>query len=369
MEVVVSTRDLKNAVTAAALAADISGKPQTPILSNLLLRTDENSLTITGTDDRNAIIVKIPAEVEKSGDSVVNAKILSQIVKVLTGGVSTLETNENITTVKSDATKYDLPIVAEADDFPDFYSGETEGTFEISSKDLKQLIKKSTFAASKDITRPIFKGVHWNLKSQIVFAVATNTHRLVKVQSELLEPVKQEADLIIPAELLNKIASILPEEEKLVKAEFNNRYILFKFENVQVSSRLIDGNFPPEEKVFPREERVKITMAVGALKAALERVNLIAREIQYNTVHLKFDEEGAEITANSYATGKASENLNAEVEGKIEIAFNINYLLDYLKNCDNDATLKIVCNEPLTPALFTTNLDSDVRYVITPVRV
>ena len=84
MEVVVSTRDLKNAVTAAALAADISGKPQTPILSNLLLRTDENSLTITGTDDRNAIIVKIPAEVEKSGDSVVNAKILSQIVLNLT---------------------------------------------------------------------------------------------------------------------------------------------------------------------------------------------------------------------------------------------------------------------------------------------
>ena len=364
MKIVVSTKELKVAVMKAIQAVP-TGKPQVPVLSGVLIKTSGDCVEITGTDFTTAIKARISAEIEEAGECVVAAKTLAAIATKLTGSVTTIEVDESLAVIKSDATRFEL-FTMKVEDFPAFAFADSECNFIISPAHLKAIINHTVFAASDDDSRPIFTGVNFLADSHFLTALATNTHRLAKYRLDLEDDLPY-FNFIVHSKTLEALKRLLVDND-LVRVSVNNKAVKFATGNAELFSRLIDGTFPSTEKIFNIDGHCSAFIKKTDFLEGLERVSLIARNSEYHTCVLKFDKEGLELCAEAYATGKAVEHLNAEVTGELEIAFNIDYLIDYLKTCDGDIVNFQGGADALTPAKFVGS-DSDVyQYVITPVR-
>ena len=139
--------------------------------------------------------------------------------------------------------------------------------------------------------------------------------------------------------------------------------------NIFVTCRLIDGQFPPHEKVIPASCETFATVDISEFRAAINRVEIISKQTEYNTVRLKFSNEGLELLSDSYETGKVTEHLSAAVEGpEIEIAFNLKYIQDLLKIFGSSDEVRIGMNDKLSPADFRLTDNEDFIYIVTPVR-
>ena len=370
MKVIVSTPDLNDAVSKIAPAT--ADKSPTPILSCIRFRAGGNALTLDGTDFSIAVTAKIPAEVNISGSCAANAKDLAAIVNNLPGDIATLELANDTLVIKSDATRFELFTAKDVDEFPEFAFDSPTNSFQLNTAAVKKLIDRTAWAcAPKDDGRPAFQGVCLNFNGDSLTALATNTHRIARAGFQLADSPIEKASVIIPQSALAVVQKALPQRIELVDIAFNERAVKFAFNNIVIFSRLIDSFFPDTEKLFENDFTTQISTNKAELLKAAMRVKLISKKTDYNTVILKFDNEGLELRAESYATGKAVEHLTAEVTGDdIEIAFNIDYILDFVKTADAEL-IQIKFNGPINPAYFyTENTVLDFfDYVATPIRI
>lgn len=365
MKFIVSTKDLRESL-AKVIQAVPSGKSNTPILSGVLIKTVGATVEIEGNNLNMAIKSRIAAEVEEDGVCVVNAKNLFAIAAKLSGSVTTIiYTGEGTAVIKSDATTFEL-YTMEADDFPEFNIGNIAGEFSIYPAPLKQIISRTTFAVSDDDSRPVFTGVNLMRSGNSIVALATNTHRLAKF-SLAYEDELPEFNFIVPVAAMNAIKNLL-NDRYIVKVFYNDRVIKVECGETSLATRLIDGTFPPTDKTCAVEEKCKAVVATKSLLESVGRVDLIAKQTEYHAVKVKIDDEGIELAADSYATGKVVEHLSADIEGEIEIAFNLSYLADFLKVTDAENII-ITANNSSVPAKFVGDNDEAFQYIVTPVRV
>lgn len=371
MNCICSQKEFKDALIAASKA--LPTKAQTPILSGIYISARNNEIEIQATDFSLGIIAKIPAEIETEGAIVVNGKNITEIISKLAGDIVTISTEEgeNLVTFKSEAATFSLYLM-DAEDFPKVSVQEFQHSFFIRNNVLKKLIARSTFASSTDDSRPIFQGCSVTIENNSISFVATNTHRLVVVKAEIEDNIPGENKFIVPAKTLNDLLWIINStaEDKGIKIDFSDKHIAFTVNNVFVTCRLIDGQFPPHEKVIPASCETFATLDVGEFRAAINRVEIISKQTEYNTVRLSFSNEGLELSSDSYETGKVTEHLNAAVEGSdVEIAFNLKYIQDFLKiSGSNSDEVRIGMNDKLSPADFRLTDDENFIYIVTPVR-
>lgn len=372
MKCICSQRDLKEALIAASKALP-SGKPQAPILSGIYFVTRTNYLEMHATDFTTGIISKIPAEIEVEGEMVVNGKNITEIVGKLSGSVVTISTEEenNTATIKSDATTFSL-YTMEPEDFPKVAMQEYHHSFYIKNDILKNLVNRSVFAVSDDDSRPVFTGCSITVEGENITFVATNTHRLIVIKSVIENNIEGEHSLIVPADALSDVLSIVQavRDERGVKIEFSDKHIAFTINNMIVACRLIDGTFPAYDRVIPESCKTYANVEVKNFVESLNRVAIIAKQTEYNTARMGLSDEGLELSADSYATGKVVEHLSADVEGPdVEIAFNLRYLQDFLRTSSGNDILRIGVNDSSTPAEFRLADEDNIIYVVTPVRV
>ncbi|MBQ7704500.1 MAG: DNA polymerase III subunit beta [Selenomonadaceae bacterium] len=367
MKLIVSRKDLKDAVSKVYNA--VPPKAQTPILNGILFKTSNNavvnSVELQATDFSISIKARIPAEVEVAGSAVIGGKKLADILPKLSGEIVTLETVDNQIILTNDASKFEL-YTMDAQDFPEIVEPKVETKFFIKCEDLKQLIRHTSFAvADKSDGRAVFQGVQMTFGGHNLQAVATNTHRLAVDEVELDDETSGNVSMIIPANALNIIARILPEVDKGCELKFNDKHFSITAENFNLTTRLIDGQFPPIDALLKVESKYSGSTDLRDLKAALERVKIISKDTEYNTVHLKFDDEGLEMSAESFNSGKVVEHLNSQGEGAATVALNADYLSDILRVTAAEE-LKFVISEPLKPALFYG--EGEFKNIITPIR-
>ncbi len=371
MKCICSQKDLKEALIAASKA--LPTKPQTPILNNIYFCATQNTLEIQATDFSTGIIAKIPAEVEIEGEVVIPGKKITEIIGKMFGAIITLSTEEeeNLAVIKSGTTTFSL-YTSDSEEFPKVATQEYNHSFYIKNEYLKQLIARSTFATANDTTRPIFQGCSITINGSDITFVATNTHRLILAKSTIEDEIPGENKLIVHATALNDVLSILnaTKDERGVKVDFSDKHIAFTINNIFLTCRLIDGEFPPHDKVFPASCATFASVPISKFLSEMSLVETVSRETEYNTVRLKFNDEGLALAADSYGTGKVLGNVNAEVTGpNIDIAFNLRYIQDFLKIAEDSEEVRIGMNEPLSPAEFRFPDKEDIIYVITPVRV
>ena len=245
-----------------------------------------------------------------------------------------------------------------------------EGNLDFAIKDniLRDLIKKTVFACSTDEARPVFTGCSLEVTENKVTMAATNTHRL-SVKSETFDQSIGNIKVIIPSrilqELLHNMSSDIPTDVK-ISCSYNQ--ISFSFDNLYMTSRLIEGQFPNYRGVIPPDFATHIKTDTAAFAAAVDRISLIARAGVYNTIRLEFADNQIHITSNNPEIGNAEEYIPAEIDGPdIAIAFNAQYIIDVLKNIDSK-TCRIGLNQPLSPASIQEEDDDSFVYIVTPVR-
>lgn len=351
------------------VAKAVSSKPQTPILSGIYLKAEKGQLELQATDYDMGILCHIPADVETEGAIVLSGRYLQDVVRRLPGenvNVS-FDKEKNIAKINSNAANFTL-LSLPANEFPKIHHLEGKIEFTILDNVLRDLVKKTVFACSNDEARPIFTGCLLEVNNSSVTMAATNTHRL-SVKTELLDDFNGSIKIIIPSKVLNELLRIMVSEvPSEVKVTCSYNQISFAFDNVYLTSRLIEGQFPDYRRVIPAETKTHVTLNTDDFAAAVERVSLISRAGEYNVIKLEFMGSSVRITSNNPDIGNAEERVQAEVDGPdVQIAFNANYIAEVLKNIDSkDFFFRL--NQSLNPAIIREQDDDTFTYVVTPVR-
>lgn len=360
--------DLRDALKAVMPAVAV--KPQTPILSGVYVKAEDSAIEIHGNNYAIGVIAKIPASIEESGEVVVSGKKFQEFVANLSARTISCDVEDNVLHISSDGANVTL-LTMPAEDSPKVKVIESADTFAVRQSVLHDLIRKTSFAASNDKgARPVFTGVNFDFHDGYLSCVATNTHRLAIAKIPFTCD-RESFNFVVPAAALNNVlARINPKDhEDNVTVSFTGRYVAFTVDNIFMTVRLREGQFPSIDRIIPTDSTTRVTVNVAEFKEALGIVGLMAKETEYNTAKLFVAADSIEITARSAEVGDAVKSVEATIEGNdLEIAFNVSYLADVLRVVDSEK-INIAFNGQYSPAAVTMPGDDDFIYVVTPVRV
>lgn len=347
----------------------VSPKPQTPILSGIYMKAENNQLILQTTDYEMSIICHIEAMVEAPGEIVLSGRYAQEVIRRLPGSTVdfTYSSQEKMVYIQSNRSKFSFLSMA-ASDYPVITKLDGNSSFQLSDIILRDLILNTTFACSHEDSRPIFTGCLLELKDESILMAATDTHRLA-VKSNTLEDFQGQQRLIIPSKLLNELQKILQSDmPRTVKINCNSTQISFEVDNVYISSRLIEGQFPDYHRVIPVEFNTAITLKTEEIRDIIDRIALISRTNDYNVVTMEFANSAVKIYSANPEIGNGEEYGSAVINGDdIRISFNADYISDCLKLIKApEFTLSL--NGPLKSAGIRTDSEPDFVYIVTPVR-
>lgn len=347
----------------------VSSKPQMPVLSGIYLKAENNKLELQATDYELGILCTIDSEVEDPGMIVLSGRYMQEVVRKLPGEKVTIayDREEKIAKIHSNTANFTLRSM-DANEFPTIHYLEGNLNFQIRDNILRDLVKKTVFACSNDEARPVFTGCLMEVSESTVTMAATNTHRL-SVKKEILDDFQGSIKIIIPSKVLNELLRIMVSEiPSNVEVCCSYNQISFKFENVYLTSRLIEGQFPDYQRVIPPSFNTHVALNTADFLSAVDRVSLIARAGEYNIIRLEFTNGQVRVSSNNPDIGNAEEIVQAGVKGpEVNIAFNAKYVTDVLKNIDSE-TFHFSLNQSLNPAAVREENNDTFTYIVTPVR-
>lgn len=346
----------------------VAVKPMTPILAGIYLKADGTLLEMQANNFSTGIRTQIPVNTEAPGEIVVTGKRFQEFVRNMPDDTITFHDEDNTLVIESGGANVELLTMSSAD-FPKVKTPETESSFNIRTNTLRDLIRKTVFSVAKDDTRPIFTGCCFEVRGDQISLVATNTHRLALAKEELPEAFG-DCVFVVPADTLRGLLSRIDprDSDNYIRVDYSTRYLTFTFDNVFVTSRLIEGMFPPYDRVIPTSSTTQVNVNTADFKAAIDFVALMSKETEYNTVKLVFSGEGIEISSNSPEVGGAVKRVEADFNGdELEISFNVDYIADVLRVIDSPR-VNIALNDRYSPAAFTEPDNDSYVYVATPVR-
>jgi DNA polymerase-3 subunit beta len=305
------------------------------VLSNLLVEAGKDGLRLSGTDLDIAVSTTIPASVDQEGAITLPAKKLVEIVRELpSAGIRISGSGEQRVSLECGKSRFKL-LGLSRDEFPAFPAINFENSWKIKSGDLQKLISHVAFAASTEESRPILNGVLWELRPDRMRMVATNGHRLARMDVPLTSQSGATSDLIVPPKALEQIRRLFKADEEIEIAKSEN-HLGFRSDSTQVYTRLIEGPYPNYEQVIPRENDKVCTADRSAITSALRRMSTVASD-QTHRIRLAFASGSCKLSVQTPDLGEAQEEVSVTYEGDpLEIGFNATYLLEVLKYMPTD---------------------------------
>ncbi len=316
-----------------AIAAAIPTRTTLPVLSNVLLETVKNGVRLSGTDLDIAVSTTVAADVDAEGAVTLPAKKLADIVRELPAApIRVTGAGEQRVSLECGRSKFKL-LGLPREDFPSFPPVKFEKASTAPASLLHKLVAHVAFAASTEETRPILNGVLWELRPDRMRMVATNGHRLARMDVPMEGGTT--ADLIIPPKALEQVRRLVAADAELQIAKSEN-HIGFRSGGTQIYSRLIEGPYPNYEQVIPRENDKAATVDKAAMAGALRRMSVVASD-QTHRIRLAFAGGAAKFSVQTPDLGEAQDELALTYEGEpLEIGFNAQYLLEVLKAMPTD---------------------------------
>lgn len=325
----------------ASVAPSVPTKTTLPVLSNLLIEAQKDGIRLSGTDLDLAVSTTVPAAVDQEGAITVPARKLQEIVKELpSAAIRVTSAGEQRVTLECGRSKFKL-LGLPREEFPAFPAVKFEGAWTASAQVLQQLIHRVSFAASTEESRPILNGVLWELRSDKMRMVATNGHRLARMDVQVAAaadtnaPVARDADLIVPPRGLDQLRRLFKPEDTVEIAR-NENYLGFRCGGTLVYTRLIEGPYPNYEQVIPRENDKILTTETAALTSAIRRMSVVASD-QTHRIRMALANGHCKLSVQTPDLGEAQEELSVSYDGDpLEIGFNAAYLLEILKYMPTD---------------------------------
>jgi DNA polymerase-3 subunit beta len=313
-----------------AVTAAVPAKTTLPVLANLLVETTERGIRFSATDLDIAVSTEVSADVESPGAITIPAKKLGEIARELPPSpVKVAASGEQRVTLECGRSKFKLLGLAR-DEFPTFPSVRFNDSWRVKSGELQKLISHTAFAVSTEESRPILNGVLWELRESRMRMVATNGHRLAKMEVDVEASSAPPGDLIVPPKALEQIRRLFPAEEELEIARGDN-HLGFRSPFTSVFTRLVEGPYPNYEQVIPKDNDRSCLADKAALTSALKRMSVIASD-QTHRIKMSFNTGMLKFSVTTPDLGEASDELPVNYNGdQLDIGFNATYLLEILR--------------------------------------
>lgn len=353
----------------------VSSRPTLPILSNVLMKTDQGRLRLSTTNLEVGISCWLDAQLDGEMAIALPARTLTDLVNSLDSGSDVLlhVNGDAKATMKSGGFKASLN-GSDSEDFPPMPNvGQGEGIcFKASA--LKDALRQIVYAASTDDSRPVLNGVLFEMEGSNLTLAATDGFRLTVRKLELDRQVPKASRLILPSGALKELARILPDSDEEVQLLRLSGQAAFRLPEVELFAQLIDGNFPDYKVIMPKSSKTKARLPVHALISACKQVEVIAREGSH-VAQLKISPDGkgagkVTVSSESQETGASEIVVPIEqMEGpELEIAFNVRFLRETLEVIKSK-TVHFEGNTHKAPAIFKPASEEEYTCVIMPMHI
>lgn len=346
----------------------VASRAQLPVLANILLKSDKTKLTLSATNLETSASISLGAKIKEEGELTIPAKNLFEIVNNLSqGNIHLSSEKENL---KISGSGFSAKISGmNSSDFPKVpQSIKKEGVIDLSKTEFLNTLPQVSFAASSDETRPVLTGVYFLLSGKSLTLVSTDGFRLSK-KTINLENSYKEIKTVIPKNVLMEAVRIGEENEGiLLEIKEKEKQIVFGFDNLILSSRVLEGEFPDYEKIIPKGSSVKVRVDKEEILRAVKLASVFARD-SANIVKIKIMKDSIKLTAESSQVGNQETTVDAKIEGEgLEISFNYKFLEDFLKTIEGEEVL-MEFNNSSSPGVFTDPKDTNFLHLIMPVKI
>ncbi|MEH2446760.1 MAG: DNA polymerase III subunit beta [Nostoc sp.] len=385
MKLVCSQSDLSTNLSLVSRA--VPSRPTHPVLANVLLQADAqtNQVSLTAFDLSLGIRTSFNAEVWQGGAIALPAKLLVDITSRLPEGEITLDDESALTGATSGGEGLIVTLTPKSghyqvramgpEEFPELPVIENTEVIHLTTTALIEGLRGSLFATSADETKQVLTGVHLTVKQDTLEFAATDGHRLAVVETSNERPLggTSQLEVTVPARALRELQRMLAHSassDEPVALYFDQGQVVFSWQNQRLTSRTLEGQYPAYRQLIPRQFERQITIERRQFVSTLERIAVLADQ-KNNIVKVSIDSEAQEITLSCEAqdVGSGRESMPAQISGEnIEIAFNIKYLMEGLKELPS-SEIQMHLNQSLTPVIFTPLGDLKMTYLAMPVQL
>ena len=359
--------------TLSHLQGIVDKKNSLPVLSNILIEANGNQLTLSSTDMDISIIEKINCNVLEDGSTTINSQILFDIVRKFDDNseIEIISNDGKILTLRADGSRFSLACLPK-EDFPIIDQDNSGVNININSTIILKLIDKTKFAISNEETRYFLNGLYFNITKEqnksILTLVGTDGHRLAKFSQNIEDDIDQVSGVIIPKKTIYELSKLLAEKDQNVLISISLNKIVFTIDNIIFISKLIDGSFPDYKRVIPKDNNNILNINRETLLSAVDRVSTIANE-KSPVIKFKLLQNVLNLNTINNESSTASEDLKINYKGDdIEIGFNSKYIMDIVNNLE-DEEISIILKDNTSPIIALENSNSNLVYVLMPMRV
>ena len=347
------------------VARAVSTRASVQILAGVLLRAETGRLHLAATDMELSLRSSLEAQVDGDGAVVVPGRLLVDLVRLLPDSEVTIEhrTDENVVRITSGPSTSTLHTYA-AEDFPRLPDLDTVGTFTVERESLLDTVSRVARSASRDESRPVLTGILVRFEAGKIVMAATDSYRLSVKETDLSGDVP-ELEAIIPARALAELARIAQGGDTIELGVHENQ-VVFAAEDVWLTTRRIDGQFPNYKQLLPEAFEHELTLPRNELLDVVRRVGVMVQRT--SPIQLRFAEGELTVFARTQDVGEAKESIPVQFSGDaMEIGFNAEFLREGIESMSaEDLRMKLI--SPLRPAVIQGGED-DPTYLIMPIRL
>ncbi|GAA3859142.1 DNA polymerase III subunit beta [Celeribacter arenosi] len=344
-----------------------------PILANVLIEAEGNSASFRATDLDIEVIDKCDAMVERAGATTVSAVTLHEITRKLPDGamVQLSDDGTGRLTVEAGRSNFSLATLPK-EDFPVMASAEYDSNFAIPAPVLRRLFDKSKFAISTEETRYYLNGVYMHVSEgeggKVLRCVATDGHRLARVDAPLPDGAGDMPGVIVPRKTVGELRKLLDDDDMSIAVSVSEAKVRFATPDITLTSKVIDGTFPDYTRVIPVGNTRKLEVDASEFAKAVDRVATVSSE-RSRAVKLVLEDDKLVLSVNAPDSGAAEEELVvAYSDERLEIGFNAKYLLEIASQVDRENAV-FLFNSSGDPTLMREGNDTSAVYVVMPMRV
>jgi DNA polymerase-3 subunit beta len=365
MELTVTQENLTKALTAVGRVA--SSKTQLPILSNILLRTENNRLLIAATNLEIATTQYIGAKIIKPGAITIPARLISEFISNLPKEAIELKVINSNLNIKSG--KYTSTINGIiADDFPELptINEKSSINYNIKTEDFKQAISQTIISSSSDSTRPVLTGVYWHSFDKQLVLASTDGYRL---SERILVDTTSDVSAIVPTQTLQEVIRTISDDIEAIDILFDETQVRFRIGEAEIISRLIDGNFPDYRQLVPKKSETIVVINKQDFTRIVKIAGLFARE-SGGSITLTADEDNKSLSIHSIASqfGENTSEATADIKGSGQVTLNSRYLTEALSVIEGEE-ITFSFSGKLSPCLMkSTKKDSNYYHIIMPLK-
>ncbi len=336
MKFTVNTIDLNEGLSVTIRA--LSQNKLMPILDGIYVRAEGSELMLVCTDLSLRIEVIIPAEVTEEGSVVIPGKLFSDISRKLPGESITFSTQKNSVLITSGKVKTTLQTSPSAD-YPQMPKIGDPITLSIEGATFKKMIRQCSFATAQDDSKPMLTGVLFEAQYDRLKMVALDGFRLAIRQEKLNSPVEASKSVIVPVKSLNEFARVIDDRDEKLNIVLSDSHAMIDLGHTRLVTRLIDMKFIKYDHVITSDYKTRVRLNRNELLEAVERAALMSRDSGGDDVNMRFADDVLNITASSQIGGIDEDHMVEMFGGPIEIAFKARYIIDVLRNLDDEEVL------------------------------